>query len=562
MHLENHVVRNLAIVAFLLRGAFYSVEQPMWEGFDEWAHFGYIEHVVRYRRLPSRFDPVSDQLRRSVELAPVSAAAADYSTASITHDAFWRLPVEERLRRERELRGLTTGYKSDGGVSGALLQYEAQQPPLYYLLLALPYLAVQSLSLPAQALTLRIASLLISTLGLFLCYRVALRIPACRRAAVPLLLLLASWPGLLVRMSHIGNDALALALGSAVVLCSFRIVRHDSGIRDWALAGVALGAALLTKSYMLALVPVLPFAALIQSLRQRTNRLRTVSGCMLALTLVGLMAGWWYARTWLATKTLSGEQIDAAAAQFGLAGRLGAIRNINWSRVLESAAATHIWTGGWSFLAVRSWMYRVLELLALIAGVGLAVPAGRFARHGLHRRLGNGDARFSLAACAFVLFCFGLGYFATVVYLTRGISTALGWYLYGIAGAETALLGCGFTGLFGVKRAASCVAAMAALACAFDLYTVHFVSMPYYSGIVAHTSSGRLATFHISDLRGIGLGGLFTRLATNKPRSVGAPLIAALWTGYLFGTAVLMASSAAILGRTFLPLPKIGSEPL
>jgi hypothetical protein len=283
---------------------------------------------------------------------------------------------------------------------------------------------------------------------------------------------------------------------------------------------------------------------------------------MLALMLVSLMAGWWYVRTWLATRTLSGEQIDAAATQFGLAGRLGAIRSINWLRVFDSAAATHIWTGGWSFLGVRSWMYRVFELLALVSGAGLAALAGRLAHHGYHRRFGNGDARFSLAACAYVLFCSGLGYFAVVVYLTRGISTALGWYLYGTAGAEAALLGCGFAGLFGARRAVGCVATMAVLASALDLYTVHFVSMPYYSGIIAHTSSGRLATFHISSLQGIGLSGLFARLAMNEPRGVGAPLVAALWTGYLCATAVLAVCSAAVLNRAFLPRRKPGSEPV
>ena len=548
---------KLAIAAFLLRGAFYCVEQPLWEGFDEWAHFAYVEHLVTYGRLPGRSEAVSERVCRSVELAPLAASAAENAIGSLTHDAFWRLPAEERLRRERELNSLETPARKACTGPGALIAYEAQQPPLYYLILALPYLAVRNSSLPAQVLTLRLASVLLAAAGIFLSYRLALRVPACRRAAIPILLLLASWPGLLIGVSRIGNDGPALALGSAVMVClfrtvcSFRTIWPGAARGGWVLAGVTLGAALLTKSYMLALVPLLPLAALVQMLRQKTGRLRTGSGCLLALALAGLIAGWWYVRNWMATRTLSGEQIDAAAARFGLAGKLAAMAQVNWLRVVDAAAATHIWTGGWSFLGVRSWMYRVFELMVLASGAGLSVLLWRLVRRASRGRISGGDARFSLALCAYLFFCLGLGYYAISVYLARGISTALGWYLYGIAGAETVLLASGFTGLAGGRRAAGCMAALAALACALDLYTVHFISMPYYTGIIAHTPSGRLAAFHVSDLRGIGISGLFERLAVNQPRGIGAPVIAAMWSGYVCATAALAGCSAWMLESTF-----------
>ena len=106
------LVSKPAISAFLLRGAFYCVEQPIWEGFDEWAHFGYIQHLAEYGHPPSRTDSVSDALRRSVELAPISASAAEYSRGSLTHDTFWRLSPEERLIRESELKKLRRSYTS------------------------------------------------------------------------------------------------------------------------------------------------------------------------------------------------------------------------------------------------------------------------------------------------------------------------------------------------------------------------------------------------------------------------------------------------------------------
>src|SRR5439155_24526376 len=83
-------------------------------------------------------------------------------------------------------------------------------------------------------------------------------------------------------------------------------------------------------------------------------------------------------------------------------------------------------------------------------------------------------------------------------------------YLYPVAGVEAVLLASGFTGLVGAHRTAGCVAAVAALACAFDLYTIHFVSVPFYTGLTAHLHSGLIASFHpAAALRDIGLADVF-----------------------------------------------------
>jgi hypothetical protein len=60
-----HRIVVLIWVAFFLRGAFYASILPVWEGFDEYAHFAFIHHLKtflqsntrRYRggRLPPRF---------------------------------------------------------------------------------------------------------------------------------------------------------------------------------------------------------------------------------------------------------------------------------------------------------------------------------------------------------------------------------------------------------------------------------------------------------------------------------------------------------------------------
>lgn len=101
------------------------------------------------------------------------------------------------------------------------------------------------------------------------------------------------------------------------------------------------------------------------------------------------------------------------------------------------------------------------------------------------------------------------------------------------------------------------MAVVAILACAFDLYTVHFVSVPYYTGLTAHLPSGFVASFHpLATLRGIGLSGVFARLAVNKPAALAEPVLIALWMGYLCATSGLLAYSFAIAKEGFAFQPK------
>jgi len=219
----------------------------MWEGYDEWAHFAYIQQIAEQVQLPARSGKVPDEIQRSLELAPLSHSAAEAVLGAVTHDAYWRLSKSDRLRRELELRQLTPAYKLPGASERRVTQYEAQQPPLYYLLLTIPYLAIQHWSLAAQVLTLRVISLMIAGIALLLAYAIARQVAVTRRVAIWIAIMLASFSGVLIDVCRVGNDCLAITLSSAVILCSLRILKRGSGIAAWIILGSVLAAALLTK---------------------------------------------------------------------------------------------------------------------------------------------------------------------------------------------------------------------------------------------------------------------------------------------------------------------------
>src|SRR5690349_750365 len=172
----------LVWVAFVTRGLFYCIQQPLWEGYDEWAHFAYIQHIAEHGRLPVRTDTVSKEIRASLSLMPSAYGLNGFQLPLITHEDYWRLPPEERFARRQALTSLPAGFRSQP--DDALVLYEAQQPPLYYLMMAAPYKVFRSTSLPARIVVLRVLSMLIASLVIPLGYFAARQIFGHGRTAV------------------------------------------------------------------------------------------------------------------------------------------------------------------------------------------------------------------------------------------------------------------------------------------------------------------------------------------------------------------------------------------
>jgi hypothetical protein len=460
LHVKQTRIAVLMVwLAFVIRGVYYSVQLPLWEGLDEWAHFAALEWFAEHGRMPTRGDLVSDEVVRSLELAPLAWSNNGWVVGAVNHDDFWRLPAAERARRRAELARLTAAYRRTGELPSAIQrQYEAQQPPLYYALLAIPYRMTSACPIERQVLWLRCLSLLLASAAIPLAWSLARGLAASRRAAVPVAAFVAAMPVVPLYFARVGNDALAFALMTLALWAR----------RRWVVAGIALGAAMLAKAYALALVPVFLLAAW---------RDRKMLG---ALAVALAIAGWWYAGNLASTGTLAGDQM-AMTSNAGVGATFAAVPRVAWMRVLDSGAMTHVWIGGWSFLQVRSWMYRAWELVAILGLAGLLR---------LGRRI---DPMLPAAQLLFVL---ALAYFALSTYVATGISAGVGWYAISTAAVEATLLACGFAGLFGLARARVAMGITVLLALAFDLYTVHFVLAPYYAGLIRHRANGSLEAFH------------------------------------------------------------------
>ena len=295
-----------------------------------------------------------------------------------------------------------------------------------------------------------------------------------------------------------------------------------------------LGLGLLAKAFFLAAVPAV-IAVLAWAVWKRRLRLRVA---VASLAIAAAIAGWWYARNLRITGGFSTAIQDAALSQMPLAERLRHIPDVNWRAALDSTFFSHIWFGGWSFLQVRAWIYRVFAIAAALAALGVVAAWFREAR-----------ARQDLTVLAsiYLLFCGGVAYHVLLTFLANGISSSAGWYLCAVLTPEVILATAGLRAILpGALRIH--VPGAAAMAFAMlDLYAMLFVALPYYSGLIAHKPGGSMESFHFASLSHTGLAEVARRLASNKPGFIGPAAIAVTACAYVAATAGL-AALAVIMG--------------
>ncbi|HEX5925314.1 MAG TPA: glycosyltransferase family 39 protein [Baekduia sp.] len=239
----------MQITAIVVLGGVTALRFHIWAEIDERQHYVNVQAIAEDGRYPLQADLVSTEVQ------------------AITDRTYPR-PSPNDPRSQ--------------GLAGR--SYEAVQPPLYYLLAAPAFLA--PVDHRDKVIVLRLFDLVV------LMATLALAAALCREVLGPrwhagyaAVLATVLWPGVLVRMITISNDVLALPAGLLVALLTMLAWRRRSP--RWLLfAGVALGAALLTKATLVFMVPVLLVTAANALRSQVVPRARPAAVLAIVIPLV------------------------------------------------------------------------------------------------------------------------------------------------------------------------------------------------------------------------------------------------------------------------------------
>ena len=518
-------ILGLIWLAFLARGLFYVSIMPMWEGFDEYAHFGFADYMSSKWKLPQPDERVSAEISRSLELVPLPWSLKDWqtpSTQSMTHDTFWQLSAEERDQRVTALKAIPPDFQTRKEK-----QYieESKQPPLYYVLAAGFYRVLGNTDLTTRVFLLRLFGVLLASLVVPLTFMVAKDVLVDPEQALGVAALVATMPGLFIDVSRICNDALAIALFSLLI---YALLKAESwGRYGWPLIALLLTAGLLTKAYFVAAIPAVAVAGAMsiwKTPRQRRLRCAGFIASCLALGLV--LCGWWY----LKSLSAGGPIWADAAPSTSMSGRalLSRAMEMPWRNAITVASSSHVWIGGWSFLGVRSWMYQVFSWIFLFGSVGSFI-----------RMILQKSQSLMLLWMVFLGFWASMLYHAFINFINVGNPATTGWYLYAVVTCEMTIVASGLYYLI-PQRWSSVVSSLTAFFLMLEAYATHFVLIPYYTGLIRHNASGTLETFQLKQASALGWGELLNRVAINKPDFLVPAVLILLWVVFLAASLYLL----------------------
>lgn len=535
----------LVWACFLARGFFYASLFPLWEGYDEFSHFAYVQHLAAHGELPVLGQSqVSREVDESLRLVPLPWMQRQLPAPHLTHDAYWKLPAEEREQRQDKLRSLPAEWAQEPALEDLGFFWEAQQPPLYYWLFSWPLQVASNAGLPTRVMLLRWLSVLLASLVIPLGFLLARRVFGRDGPALGAVALVAAMPELMVNLCRVGNESLAIVLYTALVYLTLKVVEGPERTgRGW-LLGVVLGLGLLTKAYFLTALPLLTLLFAWGLWRRSGWRREIFLEGALAGSIALLLSGWVYWRNLRLTGVWFPQPGSETIRDLPFTGLLGRTGEVDWSNVAGSVFRSHIWFGGWSFLQIRSWMYDLFGFILLLAMVGLGVLIWQLWRKAqTSARLLPCPAHLLVLVAFYGLFVLGVAYHALLMFVLWDASASTGWYLYSLVVPEVILASLGLFALVPARWRGWILPAATSLFVLLDLYATHFLLIPYYTGLIAHRPNGQLASFYASQLGEVGVGTVLERLTVNKPALMSAPVFVLLWILFLSATLGLVALS-------------------
>ena len=412
----------------VLNSVLYCSLMPLWEGFDEPFHYGYVETLSTRREIPVLGRTrLSAEVWESLHVAPLSTVVKHNLPFGIEFSEFFSLPDAERIALHKKLASLPVRLRE---LDSPQENYEAQQAPLAYLLLAVPNAwLLRNIQLRERILCLRIfgalGAVFLQIAGIWRLIHTLRLGSIIGYMAIFLVLSCQMFYG---AIAHVSNDWLAIPLTTWFILALVQF-QQAPGYRKALLVGCFLAAGLLTKAYFLSWFL---FAVCIVTIS--TKSFVAFRQLFAMLIPVAVFAGPWYVRNLWLYGTLSGLFTMQSGKPFHSA--FPASMTLHWWKVLTSGARGAIWTGNNSFLSFSAITLNIILLLILLGTVLWAVDIRT-------RSWSKGELLAGLSCLSFLPV---LAYSCAVLFAFSGNSASYiaPWYTQAIAAPVACLTASGF----------------------------------------------------------------------------------------------------------------------
>ncbi len=347
----------LLVLSVWFVGLAFLALSPPWEGFDETAHWSYLQQLSDTGSAP-RYG--LDRLSRDVDAYPGPMRYGEAPPFEATGRATYR---------SYRAAGSPANLGGPGRYApGHTLNWQAQHPPLYYALVVPMLRATSRMGWVDHFLGLRLFSFAMAFVGYVL--GVWANVRWAKAVKSPLYLWVgpvsAAWPFLFPQFfpefARLGNDSLCLLLIGAAWFVLLQLLRSGASWMWAATLGVLLGAGLLTKAFFVPLGA--GFVALLLARWVYIRRVASLVDLVVTCALAAALGDWWYVQKQVQTGSLVGADEFIRLNQAGGMARVAAqFSLLEFGRGLAAIPATFAWAGTWSLAR--------LPEICLIAPLGL-----------------------------------------------------------------------------------------------------------------------------------------------------------------------------------------------
>lgn len=432
------------IAALFFIGLGYISILPVFEGFDETAHFSRVlENLSSPASIFNKNAYIDQDVADYSGPSPYSSGNPPFNLLN-TYGKFFSDKSSVALYESKYRNVEFKNYF----IPSNQFNWQIQHPPLYYILLSTVASQVKGMSIVQQFFALRLISYILALLGVIFAYGAVVKLSesfvdsiSSQEYKVGFLIYPIIFPMFFLEFTRIGNDSLCIFLAGLLSYFLVLWFRCNYCIKYSFAIGVTLGFGLLTKAFFLPISVALgcffAFKFFYKSARPDILKHFLSLFCMFIPVLI--MGGSWYLyKFFLHHDSGLGFEAMQLAEQGGMVhGLRQNFSPLVFLRGLVVPFVSYFWAGSWSLVRLPIALYIPLFLLSLWTVKNYFT--------GMRNR-GFFDILW-LPVWLIVFIYLGLAWHVLVTMALNGIATSPGWYLHILMPWIAPAIGLGVVGI-------------------------------------------------------------------------------------------------------------------
>ena len=354
----------LLLGGYLILGISHIAVMPPWEGFDENTHYSYIQQLADTMARPKLGSAkISKDIDEYMQYAPMPYCYVPVFKhgEGYTYHSFFNAPSE--VVRNGHIKIHLPPDKPRVFRPGRMKNWQAQHPPLYYLVLTPLYKITRGSALIDQIFWLRLCSYLmawsalaISVYGviyLWPSHRPYHRLGGEHWMVIGTLCIPLFFPSWYPEMARIGNDSLCALLLSLLWLVFIGVHTYGKSVQKAILIGLLLGLGCLTKVFFVPLSAGVIFYLFMMDTRSSIpSKKIAFTHTLVTIAVLLAVSGWWFVGNLLEGHALLGSlELNNIRASGGLFESLRQNFSLKaWLRGHAAMVVTLGWSCTWSFI--------------------------------------------------------------------------------------------------------------------------------------------------------------------------------------------------------------------